>query len=248
MSSSFNRSNIDHYLYLIAKEYKKMNRANPNAEIIIVGGASMIINYSFRNLTTDIDSIIMASSSMKDVINKIGDEHGLDAGWFNEDFKRTNSYSSHLVECSKFYKTFCGCLNVRTVAAEYLLAMKVRSFRSYKHDLSDIVGIVKEHQEMNKRIDFETLEKAYLKLYEEVIPLNLKIELQKVFENEDLEELYYSTKEREEQNYSALLKAEEIYENEISEQNLDSFIRHFSTEISKEERGNSTFSDHDERQ
>lgn len=58
MSVDFNRSNIDHYLYLIAKEYKKANRANTEAEIIIVGGAAMIMNYNFRDTTTDIDSII----------------------------------------------------------------------------------------------------------------------------------------------------------------------------------------------
>lgn len=36
MSFEFNRSNIDHYLYLVAKEYKKQNRLNPEAEIIMV--------------------------------------------------------------------------------------------------------------------------------------------------------------------------------------------------------------------
>lgn len=74
MSFDFNRSNIDHYLYLIAKEYKKANRANLEAEIIIVGGASMIMNYSFRDSTTDIDSIIRGSSSkeMKMGLKRVG--------------------------------------------------------------------------------------------------------------------------------------------------------------------------------
>lgn len=91
MPVDFNRSNIDHYLYLIAREYKKVNKADPEAEIIIIGGAAIIMNYNFRDTTTDIDSIIRASSSMKDIINKIGDENGLATGWLNEDFKGTPS-------------------------------------------------------------------------------------------------------------------------------------------------------------
>lgn len=227
MSFDFNRSNIDHYLYLIAKEYKKANRANPDAEIIIVGGASMIMNYNFRETTTDIDSIIRAASSMKDIINKIGDENGLETGWLNDDFKRTNSYSHKLIEYSKFYKKFCGCLSVRTVSEEYLLAMKVKSARIYKHDLSDIIGIIKEHQEMERELDYPMLEKAYWKLYDEEIPAEMKDKLINIFAQQDLEELFYDTKEEERANYQAALKAEEQYDKAVNEENINNFIEHF---------------------
>jgi hypothetical protein len=227
MSFDFNRSNIDHYLYLLAKEYKKENRSNPEAEIIIVGGASMIMNYSFRDTTTDIDSIIRASSSMKDVINKIGDENGLGTGWLNEDFKNTVSYSYKLIENSRFYKKFCNCLSVRTVSDEYLLAMKVRSARIYKHDLSDIIGIIKEHQEMGKEITFELLNEAYRKLYDEDISEQMADKLNEIFKHIDLEELFYSTKEEENKNLEAVKRAEAEYKDAVNEKNINSFIEHF---------------------
>jgi hypothetical protein len=227
MSFDFNRSNIDHYLYLVAKEYKKENRSNPEAEIIIVGGASMIMNYSFRDTTTDIDSIIRASSSMKDVINKIGDENGLGTGWLNEDFKNTVSYSYKLIENSRFYKKFCNCLSVRTVSDEYLLAMKVRSARIYKHDLSDIIGIIKEHQEMGKEITFELLNDAYRKLYDEDISEPMADKLNEIFKHNDLEELFYSTKEEENKNLEAVKRAEAEYKDAVNDKNINSFIEHF---------------------
>lgn len=44
------------YLKELAKEYKKRNKNVP-AELILVGGASVLINYGFREMTTDIDAI-----------------------------------------------------------------------------------------------------------------------------------------------------------------------------------------------
>ncbi len=234
MSFNFNRSNIDHYLYLIAKEYKKANRTNPEAEIIIVGGASMIMNYNFRESTTDIDSIIKASSSMKDVINKIGDENGLEAGWLNDDFKYTNSYSHKLIEHSKFYKKFCGCLSVRTVSGEYLLAMKVKAARIYKHDLSDIIGIIKEHQEIERELDFSMLEAAYWNLYNEKIQEDMEDKLRSIFARQDLEELFYETQKEENANLQAALKAEEMYDGQIDKENINNFIEHFRNKTKKE--------------
>lgn len=70
MSFEFTRNNIDHYLYEVAKIYKKANRAFPDAEIILIGGASVLLNYNFRDMTTDLDAILRASSSMKDAIKR----------------------------------------------------------------------------------------------------------------------------------------------------------------------------------
>jgi hypothetical protein len=164
---------------------------------------------------------------MKDVINKIGDENGLGTGWLNEDFKNTVSYSYKLIENSRFYKKFCNCLSVRTVSDEYLLAMKVRSARIYKHDLSDIIGIIKEHQEMGKEITFELLNEAYRKLYDEDISEQMADKLNEIFKHIDLEELFYSTKEEENKNLEAVKRAEAEYKDAVNEKNINSFIEHF---------------------
>ena len=238
MLFDFNRSNIDHYLYLVAREYKKANKTGHEAEIIIAGGASVVMNYNFRDSTTDIDSIIRASSFMREIINRIGDENGLQTGWLNDDFRNTSSYSEKLIECSRFYKRFCNCLNVRTVSAEYLIAMKARADRTYKHDLSDIVGIINEHQEMGRGMNLSLVEDAYQKLYGEGMPVKVAERLKDIFDCRDLEELFYSMQSEEKVNRQAALKAIEQYGGEINDKNVDGFIRHFRESNFSEGTGN----------
>lgn len=76
----FSKENLDVYLKELAKEYRKINGKNTPAEIILVGGAAVIVNYGFREMTYDMDVIINASSSMKDAINYVGDKYGLPMG------------------------------------------------------------------------------------------------------------------------------------------------------------------------
>ena len=64
----FTKENIDTYLKEVAKEYRKQIGKNMSAEMILIGGASVLVNYGFRDMTTDIDAVIQAASVMKDVI------------------------------------------------------------------------------------------------------------------------------------------------------------------------------------
>lgn len=65
------------------------------------------------------------------------------------------------MQYSKYYKTFNQVLHVRTIKDEYLIAMKLISFRSYKHDWSDVISILKE----NPSITFKTIKQAFIHLY-----------------------------------------------------------------------------------
>ena len=134
----FTKENLDGYLKELAKAFRKRNGTSMPAEIILVGGAAILVNYGFRAMTTDIDAIIHAASSMKDAINEVGNRHDLPAGWLNTEFTQTGSFSPKLVEHSVYYRTFSNVLQIRTVSAEYLIAMKLRSGRQYKNDLSDV--------------------------------------------------------------------------------------------------------------
>ena len=107
---SFSKKNLDLYLRELAKEFRKKNGKYMKAEIILTGGAAIVANYGFREMTYDIDAIILASSARKDVISTVGNKFDLPAGWMNNDFMRTRSYSSKLVECSVYYKTFSNTL------------------------------------------------------------------------------------------------------------------------------------------
>ena len=47
----FTKENIDLYLNAVAKEYRKRVGKTMPAELILIGGASVLINYGFRNAT-----------------------------------------------------------------------------------------------------------------------------------------------------------------------------------------------------
>ena len=61
----FTRNDLDSYLKELSKEFRKMNGNRLPAEIILIGGASVLLNYGFREMTYDMDAIIQASSVMK---------------------------------------------------------------------------------------------------------------------------------------------------------------------------------------
>ena len=76
-SNSFTKENLDTYLKELAKEFRKINGKSMPAEIVLVGGAAILTNYGFRDMTTDVDAVIHADSAMKDAINLVGDKYNL---------------------------------------------------------------------------------------------------------------------------------------------------------------------------
>ena len=236
MYKNLNRSNIDHLLYQVAKDYKKHNRNNPNIEVILVGGASILLSYNFRDETTDLDGIFQTSPSLKESIIRVAEENELPFEWMNSDFRKTESFSPHIVQYSKFYKQFCNCMQVRLVEDEYLIAMKLKSFREYKHDKSDIVGIMMEQKQKNKNISLEDIRIAYKQLYNENLSEDREIYIDKIIHTNDLEGLFYDEKEREMKNKEILLKVEQDYPNALNETNVKSFLEHFAENMPKTEQ------------
>jgi hypothetical protein len=140
-------------------------------------------------MVIDIDAVILASTAMKEAVNRTGDRLGLPNGWLNADFKRTESYSDRLYEASVYYRIFSNILNVRTVAAEYLIAMKLMSGRRYKNDISDIYGILLEHKRNGAPISRTAVDNAVTRLYGDTaaLPEASRALIDKAYENGDYE-------------------------------------------------------------
>ena len=163
MSHKLSKEQLDSIFKDIAKELKKKikNRAL-SYELIIVGGASILLNYSFRETTVDIDCLDVQDALMNEIISNVGEKYQLPNGWINTDFIKTNSYTPKLIQYSSYYKSYAnGSLVVRTIKDEYLIAMKMMAARKYKHDYSDIFGIIKE----NPSLSFDKVMKAVENLY-----------------------------------------------------------------------------------
>ena len=202
----FTKDNIDLYLKELAKEYRKLVGKGMSAELILIGGASVLINYGFRNMTTDIDALIRASSGMKDAIDRVGERFNLPKAWLNSDFQKTRSYTPKLEEFSK-----------------YLIAMKLQSGREYKSDLSDILGILVDHEKSGNPIVFERIQKAVVDLYGDwlSIPETSRIFILNIMEDGRFEQLYKKISEGEQETKSLMIKFNSEYPDVIKESNAD---------------------------
>lgn len=218
---AFTNENIDNYLKALAKEYRKLSDKKMPAEIIIVGGASTLINYGFRENTYDIDTIMQSSSAMKDAISNISNSMNLKPSWINSDFIKTKSYSPKLIQYSKYYKTFSNIVQFRTVTGEYLIAMKLMSARQFKNDLSDIVGIIKENL---PRIKLEGIKRACEELYNgyENLPDFSKCFIENLYTSFNIS--YEETREKEVANKKLLIDFDDNYPNILNKANVDDML------------------------
>lgn len=226
-SENFTKENLDTYLKELAKEFRRLNGKSMPAEIVLVGGAAILTNYGFRDMTTDIDAVIHAASSMKDTINRVGDKFHLPNGWLNADFMHTGSYSPKLDEYSVYYKTFYGVLSVRTVSAEYLIAMKLRSGRKYKNDLSDVIGILAEHQKRGAPLTLDKINTAVNNLYGgwDGFPEDSKPFIEDALKTADLEAVYTSVKNDETESKDILVGFEKEYPTVAKESNIENILK-----------------------
>lgn len=220
-------SNVNKYLNDLSKEFKKLNGRKMEAEIILIGGASILINYGFRDSTSDIDAIIEGSSAMKEAINIVGEKYNLANGWLNTDFIRTSSYTPKIIQYSKEYKTFNQILHVRTVTAEYLIAMKLISARRYKRDRSDVIGILIAEKERGNEITLGMIIKAIKDLYgnESKLSIASRKFIEDCLKTNDLETLYKEEVEDEENNKDILMDFENKHPGKLNGDNLDDILK-----------------------
>ena len=219
------KESLDTFLQELGKRFRKLGGKKMPAEIILIGGASILINYGFRDVTYDADAIIMASSVMKEAINYVRDEFSLPHDWLNEGFKNTESYSSKLVEVSVYYRCFSNILTVRTITAEYLVAMKAMSGRQYKYDLSDIVGIIWEHERNGNPITRDAVNQAVIKLYaQKPLPEISKQVLDDIYNYGNHEQMYTEIREKEKEAKDIILEFDKKNPGELKGENINSII------------------------
>ena len=135
----------------------------------------------------------------------------------------TSSYSEKLYQFSVYYKTYSNVVTVRTIDAEYLIAMKLRSARQYKRDLSDILGILSEHEKRGNPIPFERIKGAVIDLYEswEVLPDISKRFIVDVMKSGRYEEMYMKIYEDEINTKELLIGFEQKYPNVLNTKNAN---------------------------
>lgn len=221
----FTKTDIENYLKELGKELKKRGHGTP-MEIILVGGASILINYDFRVSSYDIDAYYAKASIMKECINAVGDKFGLPNGWVNDDFMKTSSFTPKIIEYSKYYKKYSGVLTVRTVKAEYLVAMKLVSGRKYKKDLSDVAGIIYEQQLAGSSLTYEMIDRAVIELYGDWARISddSKDMLDKILSCDDMQSLFDELSQYESDAKDILANISNKYPDVVNRDNVDDVI------------------------
>lgn len=223
---SFTKDNLDQYLSAVAKEYRKLGGRNVPAEIVLIGGASVLVNYGFREMTADVDALVHAATSMKEAVNRVTDRYGLQNGWLNSDFMRTASYTPKLIQHSVYYKTFSNVLTVRTITSEYLIAMKLRSGRRFKKDLSDVLGILSEHESRGMPITLDQIKDAVVELYGDwmEVPRNARAFIENATSIGQYQALYSAVTQEEDSLGAMLTSFEQSYPGVVTEDNADEIL------------------------
>ena len=222
----FTKENLDRYLKELAKDYRKRSGKEMPAEIILIGGASVVINYGFREMTYDMDAVIDASSSMKEAINCVGDKFGLPNGWLNDDFKKTVSYTPKIAQFAKHYRTYSNIVTFMTVTGEYLVAMKMKSGRKYKYDRSDIIGVLWEQEKSGDPFTIDRIRKAVENLYGsyDVLPEEIRQFVEQAVRNGNYEEMYMRVRQAEAENKENLLEYQAEKSDVITGDNVNDII------------------------
>ncbi len=178
-------------------------------------------------MTYDIDAVITASSAMKEAINTLGDRLDLPNGWLNADFKNTSSYNPKLSHYFKYYRTYSNVLNIRTISAEYLVAMKLMSGRRYKKDLSDTNGILIEQKRMGEPLSYQQIDCAVKNLYggwDHISEYAVQV-LEAALDSENLRELFMEQEHEEALSIQAVLQVQKYEEGKVKESNMDEIIQ-----------------------
>jgi hypothetical protein len=118
-----------------------------------------------------------------------------------------------------------------------LIAMKLISGRQYKNDLSDIVGILWEHQKNGNPISRETIDKAVTILYGENAEISdtSRKTLDDAFAKGDFEKIYKEARQTEIESKKAIVDFDKAYPGELKSENIDAILEQARKKHRKED-------------
>ena len=117
-------------------------------------------------------------------------------------------------------------MTIRTVTSEYLVAMKLRSGRQYKFDLSDIIGILWEQEKKGDPLSLERIKTAVEDLYGsyDVLSEDMKQFVEKAIIDGKYEETFSRVRRAEAENKENLLEYQEQKPGTINGDNINDII------------------------
>lgn len=157
------------YFQSLEKKYLSLG-GKEKIELVVVGGGSIVFNYSFRKSTTDIDALYKTNNFLEKAIKEVAEKENLPLDWLNDEFTITDSFTEKLIAIStNTITTKNDVFKISFVKDEYLIAMKIKSRRATHGDIRDARSLIAEIRYFGREITFEEIEVAYEYLYNEKI-------------------------------------------------------------------------------
>jgi len=118
---------------LLEELSRRLQARGVGADIYLVGGAAIAIEFDSRRSTTDIDAVYHPEQTVQDVAKDMAQEMRLDPRWLNN-AARAYIPDGQDVEAAEL--TIAGNLVLRVASPRFLLAMKLAAGRD--RDIPDI--------------------------------------------------------------------------------------------------------------
>ena len=164
------RRTLQKYLDRVA--YHMVVEGNKTGEILIVGGAYVMLTKINSRMTMDIDVAIKTKTDFFDCCLKASKELGLIDNFINGEVMRSPSYTHKLFERARLFKTIRGVLDIYIPDIIDAYCMKLVAFRSKdRSDLEKMGKIIKKDGVTSRHI-----RERYQYLYDEPLIESSKID------------------------------------------------------------------------
>ena len=143
--SGLNRESILRALTSLSEE---LGRQGVTGELCLFGGTVMVLAFSARLATKDVDALFQPTPLIRELARSIGEEQHLPEGWLNDGVK---AFVSSRHETTAGNLPQFPHLRLTMPVPEYLLAMKCMAARlggttGEASDVSDIVFLIRHLQ------------------------------------------------------------------------------------------------------
>lgn len=166
-----NKRDVEKYLRMVGRELQK---EGPTFEILLLGGAAMLIEVKNRDSTQDVDTYFLPDFlAITKAAAIVAGREGLPDGWLNA-AAAGFTYSFIRQPERKLWKKFPG-LNVYNASLDYLFVTKMMALRL--KDEANIMALAKKLRISKRKDALLLMEKYVQKDYIEVLD-----EIEELFE------------------------------------------------------------------
>lgn len=131
-------------------------------EILLFGGAAMILGWKARQPTRDIDAVFEPAAKIRRLAKALAEDEGLPEGWLNDAVK---GFIDRLPSRKDFRQVVFSTehLRIYTPPAEYLIAMKALSARTGPEhaDVEDMKFLIRKTKLKSAKDVFDIVSRYY---------------------------------------------------------------------------------------